>query len=652
MGRDAFQSDTETDAAQVPSVQNFLTNTPVEKRVFVPGPRRALDRRCRAIANIMYAHAGWSNIRIARIFAVAERTTSKCVGNKRAQFYPRDEPGNDYDYAGAEFLAQFPPKELSGGNKLSDGEASGFGGENDENAAATKGDEENHPTSLKRNAPTPAARKKKPRLQGPTSTGPTNPSIEPGFISTVPASPSNVDLMNLLSSILPQASAAKVSPPFQMALLSSRGFTASSFGAMSQWAPVDVANTFQRLLLAAPGRHEGLTLDEIGALEWAVEYLRAARALADQSRSELRTWLSIFLLSTPDAKPTLKSASTLYDFLANVHGLDLSRHLPLFLARGFTIEWLRVLAGVQSSAEKEVYEILARGLQKGSSIVRHACGELFLGNGLEVELGLSPFEVIALELALKEHTKHIRRDGVSDALSDFAASHRFAFAWPALASSLFAYPTTFRFTPSTTSRESAMSDFGDRFDTLLFSSPKILSSTLLHSDDKEVAYTVNTVRVGRQKATTTLLEYVDTAEGGAHGQQVQVGTIDWRAKTFEVGLGGGERRKVHDLYTKRGTFSSSRYWSWFDQDEYKVKYSAEAEHTWTLFSYSGQAIATLTSRVQRIIGASSLPTIRILSNIQTDDERRFIILVLLYSETKRLESITERPLSMVGDLLS
>ncbi|KAF7318445.1 hypothetical protein HMN09_00353700 [Mycena chlorophos] len=197
-----------------------------------------------------------------------------------------------------------------------------------------------------------------------------------------------------------------------------------------------------------------------------------------------------------------------------------------------------------------------------------------------------------------------------------------------------------------------MSDFGDRFDTLLFSSPKILSSTLLHSDDKEVAYTVNTVRVGRQKATTTLLEYVDTAEGGAHGQQVQVGTIDWRAKTFEVGLGGGERRKVHDLYTKRGTFSSSRYWSWFDQDEYKVKYSAETEHTWTLFSYSGQAIATLTSRVQRIIGASSLPTIRILSNIQSDDERRFIILVLLYSETKRLESITERPLSMVGDLLS
>ncbi|KAF7318444.1 hypothetical protein HMN09_00353600 [Mycena chlorophos] len=388
MGHDALESDTETDAAQVPSVQNFLTNTPVEKRVLVPGPRRALDRKCRAIANIMYTHAGWSNIRIARIFSVAQKTTSKCVGNKRAEFYPRDEPGNDYDYAGAEFLAQFPPKELPGGIKLSDGEASGFGGENDENAAATKGDEENHPTSLKRKAPASAARKKKPRLQGSTSAGATNPSTEPGFISTIPASPSNADLMNLLSSILPQASAAKVSPPFQMSLLSSRGFTASSFGAMSQWAPVDVANTFQRLLLATPGRREGLTLDEI-----------------DKSRSELRTWLSIFLLSTPDAKPALRSASTLYEFLANVHGLDLSRHLPLFLARGFTIEWLRVLAGVQSDAEKEVYEILARGLQKGSSIVRHACGELFQGNGLEVELGLSPFEVIALELALREYAK-------------------------------------------------------------------------------------------------------------------------------------------------------------------------------------------------------------------------------------------------------
>ncbi|KAJ7056090.1 hypothetical protein C8F01DRAFT_1156795 [Mycena amicta] len=184
------------------------------------------------------------------------------------------------------------------------------------------------------------------------------------------------------------------------------------------------------------------------------------------------------------------------------------------------------------------------------------------------------------------------------------------------------------------------------FETLIFDSPKILSSTLRYADDHEIAYTVSTAKRGRgsSKQTTALLE-----EGIAHADgQNQVAAIDWREKTFEI---SGERRRTNELQTKRTTFSSSRYWSWFEQDEYKVKYSAETENTWTLFSYSGQVLATLTSRIQRLLAPNSLPVLRIASSIHDEDERRFIILVLLYSETKRLESLKERPMSIVSDLM-
>ncbi|KAJ7908693.1 hypothetical protein B0H13DRAFT_2016278 [Mycena leptocephala] len=175
--------------------------------------------------------------------------------------------------------------------------------------------------------------------------------------------------------------------------------------------------------------------------------------------------------------------------------------------------------------------------------------------------------------------------------------------------------------------------------TLIFDSPKILKSTLRDDDDREVKYITTTVQQGRSNRHTTSLE-------GAPGTPNAV--IDWKKKTFEI---SGSKRNMADLRSRRARFSSSRYWSWFDCEEYKVKYEAEMENTWTVFSYSGTVLATFTSQVQRIFKDNAQPVLRISESIQDEVERRFIILVLLYSETKRLESLKERPLSVVGDFL-
>ncbi|KAJ7191193.1 hypothetical protein GGX14DRAFT_579164 [Mycena pura] len=176
------------------------------------------------------------------------------------------------------------------------------------------------------------------------------------------------------------------------------------------------------------------------------------------------------------------------------------------------------------------------------------------------------------------------------------------------------------------------------FTTLTFDSPKILTSTLRSTDDGTVEYTVTTVKKGTSRQTTSL--------AGTSGKPSAI--IDWREKAFEI---SGSRRNLNELQSKRTTFSPSRYWSWFDNDEYKVKYSAELDNTWTLFSYSGQVLAMLTSKINRFLRKNENPVLRISSSIDDEDERQFIILVLLYSETKRLKSLKERPLSVVADFL-
>ncbi|KAJ6529331.1 hypothetical protein B0H19DRAFT_1274366 [Mycena capillaripes] len=176
------------------------------------------------------------------------------------------------------------------------------------------------------------------------------------------------------------------------------------------------------------------------------------------------------------------------------------------------------------------------------------------------------------------------------------------------------------------------------FTTLTFDSSKILKSTIHSTDDPALRYTTTTVnkRSSRSRETTAL--------EGVPGTPNAI--IDWKRNTFEI---SGSTRDISSLRSKRSTFSTAKYWSWFDEEEYKVKYAAEAEHSWSLYSYDGTVLATFTTNIHRVFHDNSLPVIHLSPSITDEDERRFIILVLLYSETNRKESLTERPLSIVAD---
>ncbi|KAJ7670714.1 hypothetical protein DFH06DRAFT_1320637 [Mycena polygramma] len=176
--------------------------------------------------------------------------------------------------------------------------------------------------------------------------------------------------------------------------------------------------------------------------------------------------------------------------------------------------------------------------------------------------------------------------------------------------------------------------------TLTFHSFNILDSDLCSDDGQQTIYTTSTVRARSRRQTTSL------RLAGAPG--TLDARIDWRRNTFEI---AGLRRDMADLRTKQGTFSSSHYWSWFDCEEYKVKYAAEEDNTWTVFSYSGTVLATFTSKIRRILHDNDLPVLRISPRIRDEDERCFVILVLLYSETKRLESLKEQTAVALNVLL-
>ncbi|KAF8217481.1 hypothetical protein K438DRAFT_1952370 [Mycena galopus ATCC 62051] len=171
------------------------------------------------------------------------------------------------------------------------------------------------------------------------------------------------------------------------------------------------------------------------------------------------------------------------------------------------------------------------------------------------------------------------------------------------------------------------------FTTLFFDSPKVLNSNIRY-EDADVNYTIRTAQPNPSLRQITSLE-------GPPGRPKAM--IDWKSRAFEI---RGAKRFIEQLCTKRGTFSSSRYWSWFDAEEYKVKWEAEIEHTWTIHAYDGRVLASFTPKTRRLFHANTMPMLKISPSITDEDEEEFIILILLYSETKRMESLRKRPLSV------
>ncbi|KAJ7636675.1 hypothetical protein FB45DRAFT_907074 [Roridomyces roridus] len=181
------------------------------------------------------------------------------------------------------------------------------------------------------------------------------------------------------------------------------------------------------------------------------------------------------------------------------------------------------------------------------------------------------------------------------------------------------------------------------FSTFTFDTHNILDGSLRSVPDQSVAYSIRTEETGpgssRERRRTIL-----QLQGGAGAPAC----IDWKQKTFEI---SGVTRNISEVRTSRGRFkfSPSHHWSWFDCEEYKLKYGAEVEHSWTVYSYSGETLATFTSNVRHLHNKKALPVLSICPSIRDEEERRFIILVLLYSETKRHQKELRRSLGGMGD---
>ncbi|KAJ6471604.1 hypothetical protein C8R47DRAFT_1147356 [Mycena vitilis] len=153
-----------------------------------------------------------------------------------------------------------------------------------------------------------------------------------------------------------------------------------------------------------------------------------------------------------------------------------------------------------------------------------------------------------------------------------------------------------------------------------FDSERILKSTIQAVDAR---YTTTTVKHGFARHRTTL----ENASGTASAD------INWRDRTFEI---GGKTDSIDQLKRKVSNFSLTRYWKWSgDGEEYKVKYGSN--DAWTVTSLNGTVIASLISSVERSFGPNTLPILHIARSIRDEEERQFILLVLLYSETKRLD---------------
>ncbi|KAJ7307654.1 hypothetical protein DFH08DRAFT_492973 [Mycena albidolilacea] len=152
-----------------------------------------------------------------------------------------------------------------------------------------------------------------------------------------------------------------------------------------------------------------------------------------------------------------------------------------------------------------------------------------------------------------------------------------------------------------------------------FDSERITKSSI-QSTETHSRYTTRTVKHVLSRHCTILEDSTGTV----------CGTIDWRERTLEL---GGKKASIEQLKRKVSNFSMTRYWKWVDGDEYKVKY---AENMWIVTASMGEVVAEFTSTVERALRSNLFPVWRIARDVR-DEERQFLLLILLYSETKRLD---------------
>ncbi|KAF7300421.1 hypothetical protein HMN09_00925800 [Mycena chlorophos] len=370
MPGDAYESD--TGERDTPTFSHFARNLPVTKVIGIPlgRGRKALNRKCRAIARIA-SNNGWSAPAIGHIFNVRPDVILDCVSEtRRRKAHRHDETQNDLHYAGEDFSGVFPDAPRKVRNPGPD--AKGNLRKPDSSASEDNGDERapesssSKRKSISSSAPvSPFMTVKKPRLASTFST-----SFHP---APLPKVPNSVSPLQIFFDSIPTLKLIALNPS-RLALFAARGFTAAYLRTIGvQWSGENISDAVDRLL-----KHD----------------VDAHGCLPELDLTILKVGLGT--LGQPDTQTgpasTLGSASSLSAFLTSVHGFDFSVHLASFTRHGLTLERLRELALITPASPAAVYEILSRTLQRKSSANPTT---------QELEKGLSPLEVLALEFCLR-----------------------------------------------------------------------------------------------------------------------------------------------------------------------------------------------------------------------------------------------------------
>ncbi|KAJ7445104.1 hypothetical protein FB451DRAFT_1568233 [Mycena latifolia] len=106
------------------------------------------------------------------------------------------------------------------------------------------------------------------------------------------------------------------------------------------------------------------------------------------------------------------------------------------------------------------------------------------------------------------------------------------------------------------------------------------------------------------------------------------GKIHWRDKSFEI---GGRTKKWRKVESSAGWFTSGREWEWSGHT-YTVKHS---HNKWTATNSQGSTVAHFAPHKFYLFSSSEHASLNISPEIQDEHQRAFLILVMLYSETKR-----------------
>ncbi|KAF8816006.1 hypothetical protein BYT27DRAFT_6483652 [Phlegmacium glaucopus] len=157
----------------------------------------------------------------------------------------------------------------------------------------------------------------------------------------------------------------------------------------------------------------------------------------------------------------------------------------------------------------------------------------------------------------------------------------------------------------------------------------LLNTRLQSSHDNSIIYAISTSQTlwGRKY---TYLRDANPALGEA---PTTVGTIDWKKKTFEI---QGQRKSIKNIKRiPKGSSKGSRFWRWSDdREEYEIVYK---KRMWKglLSAKNNDAEATLSVPFRSQLFGKTKPMVLNLSRTALAKDEVFLILVLIYSQTKR-----------------